>query len=127
MTLISLTIEYLFIKNIYCDLNDLSHLFKHKPHLKKLYQNIECNFKNEQLHIICSSIISLKLIFEEKEIDVLLDSFRNPFWINIYQWFVRCDWYSINATLYILSYAFDEFIYSNNYQSKSTCLNNNDY
>ncbi|CAF3480332.1 unnamed protein product [Rotaria sp. Silwood1] len=64
MTLISLTIEYLFIKNIYCDLNDLSHLFKHKPHLKKLYQNIECNFKNEQLHIICSSIISLKLIFE---------------------------------------------------------------
>lgn len=184
MTPVSLTLEYLSIRNIHCDLNDLSYLLEHTPNLKELHQNVECIFINEKLHIPFLSIVSLNLTFEgskysienllinlpnltyltlqlldicingniwenmffdhlksikdfklkmnleisnEKIIDHLLDSFRTSFWINLHQWYFRCDWYSSHATLYSLPYAFNEFIYSNKYQSKSTCLNNDDY
>ncbi|CAF1136766.1 unnamed protein product [Rotaria sordida] len=128
---ISLTIEYLSIENIHCDLNDLSHLFKHTHHLKKLYQNIEYNSNNEQLHIIFSSIISLNLTFEGSKysIENLLQKLPNliSLTLQLSHWFVRCDWYSLNNILYTLPYTFDEFIYSNKYQSKSICFNNGDY
>jgi hypothetical protein len=60
----SLSIQYLFIPNMTCSLHDLSHLFKHTPYLQHLNTTIHFNFEDEQIPIIISSIISLKLTFE---------------------------------------------------------------
>jgi hypothetical protein len=48
----------------------------------------------------------------EQKMDVLLESFRLPFWIYERQWFVRCDYDGENKKYYIytLPYAFDDFL-----------------
>ncbi|CAF3001203.1 unnamed protein product [Rotaria sp. Silwood2] len=64
---------------------------------------------------------------KQKQIDILLDSFRTQFWLEERQWFVRCDWNSFESydadILYTLPYAFGDFIYHDKCNSKSTCPN----
>ncbi|CAF3833672.1 unnamed protein product [Rotaria sp. Silwood1] len=62
-TIISESIKYLIMKNIKCDLNNLSYLLQCTPHLRQLYTTISCQLQNEELRNIFSSIISLKLIY----------------------------------------------------------------
>ncbi|CAF1464169.1 unnamed protein product [Rotaria sp. Silwood1] len=62
-TIISQSIEYLVMKNIKCDLNNLSYLFQCTPNLRRLHTTISCNSRQEELKNIFSSIISLKLIY----------------------------------------------------------------
>ncbi|CAF1042442.1 unnamed protein product [Rotaria sordida] len=65
ISIISLSIEKLFIENITCTLQDLSHLFKYTPSLQYLNTTIHFNFEDEQIPIVTlSSITSLKLTFE---------------------------------------------------------------
>jgi hypothetical protein len=68
----------------------------------------------------------------EEQMDELLHSFQTHFWLEERQWFVRCDVISSRDTsarviLYTLPYTFENFIYSNQCLSKSTCLNDKDY
>ncbi|CAF1066036.1 unnamed protein product [Rotaria sordida] len=61
---------------------------------------------------------------KEGEIDVLVDSFRSPFWLEEHGWLVRCDWMPDKqytyAILYTLPYAFDSFDFNVPILSKST-------
>ncbi len=67
----------------------------------------------------------------EEDIDQLLSTFRTAFWLVEHQWFVRCHWDPSDslrkALVYTLPYAFNEFCYSNEFCSKSTCLDEEDY
>jgi len=77
-----------------------------------------------QNHLQLLKSLSFKMTLEchdEIELDQLIESFRTQFWLEQRQWFIRCDWFASNTCLYTLPYAFDEYIYSKNYQSKSTC------
>jgi len=60
----------------------------------------------------------------EERVDRLLDSFRNHFWTEKYQWFVRCDWFPMDTymggLLYTLPFTFDTFSYNDRTQSRST-------
>lgn len=67
----------------------------------------------------------------EDQVDQILDSFRSDYWIKKHQWFVQCDWhtldYNTNGLLYSLPYAFDSFNYIEGHQSKSTSFNELNY
>lgn len=65
---ISLSIRKLFIENINCSLEDLSHLIKQTPYLEHLSITISLNYDDENIPIIISSIKSLKLTFESTKI-----------------------------------------------------------
>lgn len=80
----------------------------------------------------------LRMFFEllsvrnrEEQVDVLVSSFRTPFWLRKHRWFVQCDWTSAklqkHAVLYTLPYRFNHFLYDNLCQSKSTLTNNRNY
>lgn len=61
----------------------------------------------------------------ENELENLLDSFRTSFWIKQHQWFIQCDGLILSNTnyiciLYTLPYAFDEYLLTNRFWSKST-------
>ncbi len=68
---------------------------------------------------------------KEEQIDQILDTFRNGFWLEKHQWFVRCHWNPLDdtelITLYTLPYAFSTLHYSYRYCSQSTCPNEEDY
>ncbi|CAF1310185.1 unnamed protein product [Rotaria sp. Silwood1] len=69
---------------------------------------------------------------KEDDIDKLITSFGNHFWIRERQWFVRCDWNpeptSSYICLYTLPYAFDHFdTHTALIRSKSTSPKENDY
>jgi hypothetical protein len=65
---------------------------------------------------------------KEKEIELLLNSFRSQFWINKHQWYIQCHWYSscksLKAYFYTLPYYFEDFIINDDIQFRSTCPNN---
>ncbi|CAF4955235.1 unnamed protein product [Rotaria sp. Silwood1] len=66
----------------------------------------------------------------EEQIDLLLDTFRTPFWLNEHGWFVRCDWNAQiidNISLYTVPYAFDALSIHHSKRSKWTCPNDNNY
>ncbi|CAF1194459.1 unnamed protein product [Rotaria sordida] len=66
----------------------------------------------------------------EKQIDLLLDTFRTPFWLDEHHWFVRCDWNPQtidNISLYTVPYAFDTLSIHHSTQSKWTCPNDSNY
>ncbi|CAF1469266.1 unnamed protein product [Rotaria sp. Silwood1] len=60
----------------------------------------------------------------DEQVYELLNTYRTPFWLNKYGWFVRCDWNPGigNFYLYTLPYAFDYFDISDSTIWKSTCL-----
>lgn len=98
----------------------LEHIFLNGYEWKKLFEE-NYRFLKE---------FSLKMTFEfqqQIELDQLIDSFQTKFWLEQHQWFIRCDWFASNACLYTLPYAFDEFYYSNSYQTKSTCIDSNQF
>ncbi|CAF4467528.1 unnamed protein product, partial [Rotaria sp. Silwood2] len=68
---------------------------------------------------------------KENEINQFLDSFRTYFWIEKHRWFVRYDWNPSDiigyGILYTLPYVFQDFIYSNEILSKSTCIDDKHY
>ncbi|CAF1347875.1 unnamed protein product [Rotaria sordida] len=98
---------------------------------------------NEWEHIIINylpkiKIFRLKINFEfslhtnkEEQIDQILNTFRSTFWLEKHQWFVRCHWNPYDSTklitLYTLPYAFKTIHYSNEYYSKSTCFDEEEY
>ncbi|CAF2522002.1 unnamed protein product [Rotaria sp. Silwood2] len=66
----------------------------------------------------------------EEQIDLLLDTFRTPFWLNEHGWFVRCDWNAQaidNISLYTVLYAFDVLSFHHSMRSKWTCPNDSKY
>ncbi|CAF4628908.1 unnamed protein product [Rotaria sp. Silwood1] len=60
----------------------------------------------------------------DEQVDELLNTYRTPFWLDKYGWFVRCDWNPGigNFYLYTLPYAFGYFDISDSTIWKSTCL-----
>jgi len=79
-------------------------------------------------------IFQLKMSFSlstqksrEKQIDEILNSFSNQFWIDNHQWFIQCYWTPmgtcLTAYVYTLPYAFRNFLYHDNGQFKSTYSN----
>ncbi|CAF4886877.1 unnamed protein product [Rotaria sp. Silwood1] len=110
-----LTIE---ISNMYLDGNEWEHIIiNYLPKIKIFRLKISIEFS---LHID-----------KEEQIDQILNTFRSTFWLKKHQWFVRCDWNPYDPTklitLYTLPYAFNTMYYSNEYCSKSTCLNEDEY
>ncbi|CAF4799796.1 unnamed protein product [Rotaria sp. Silwood1] len=63
ISIISLSIEYLSIENIPCNLNSLSHLFKFTPYLQQLCVTVYSYSRNDHLTNIIHSIKSLKICF----------------------------------------------------------------
>ncbi|CAF0757832.1 unnamed protein product [Rotaria sordida] len=59
---------------------------------------------------------------QEKNVDVLLNSFRSAFWLVEHQWFVQCDWSPMRGSYYLYSipYTFDNFCFYFPTYSKST-------
>ncbi|CAF1428295.1 unnamed protein product [Rotaria sordida] len=193
ISIISLSIEKLFIENITCTLQDLSHLFKYTPSLRYLNTTIHFNFDDEQIPIVTlSSITSLKLTFEssvpvminlfqmlpnlysltlktmdiylsgnrwkkilmkyltklkifqlrmyfefshkkniDEQLNKLIDTYRNSFWIEKHQWFIQCDCIPFgtyyHGILYTLPYVFDTFVFYDILKSKYTCPYENHY
>ncbi|CAF1327565.1 unnamed protein product [Rotaria sp. Silwood1] len=192
ISIISLSIEKIFIENIPCTLQDLSHLFKYTPSLRYLNTTIYFNLEDEQISIVTSSITSLKLTFEssvpvminlfqmmpnlysltlktmdiylngnkwkkilmkylsklkifqlrmyfqflshktiDEELNKLIDTYKNSFWIDKHQWFIQCDCIPFgtyyHGILYTLPYAFDTFVYYDISKSKYTCPNEKIY
>jgi hypothetical protein len=73
---ISTSMNYLFIDQIYCDLNVLYHLFEHTPNLRHLSISSDYSTDDESLHTMTSSIRSLKLAFEGSIIS-MINLFQN--------------------------------------------------
>ncbi len=67
----------------------------------------------------------------ENKVNELLATFQTNFWLKKHQWFVRCDWNPRDpfnqANLYTLPYAFNDFNFTNELYSKSTCPNKKDF
>lgn len=67
----------------------------------------------------------------EENIDNLIDSFRNPFWLNQHHWFVRCHWNPVDTSsiiyLYTLPYSFNNFVFDHSMKVKSTSTDDNNY
>jgi hypothetical protein len=72
ISIISLSIEYLSIENIPCNLNCLSHIFKYTPCLQQLCATVYSYSFDDHLTFSISSIKSLKLVFGG-----LVDSMNN--------------------------------------------------
>jgi hypothetical protein len=71
---VSSSIKHLFIENIPCDLNCLSHLIKSTPRLQQLSTTIYSYSTDENLKFLIPSITSLKIIFQGS-----IDSIKNIF------------------------------------------------
>ncbi|CAF1402001.1 unnamed protein product, partial [Adineta ricciae] len=123
-------------------LNSMINLFQKMTNLR--YLTLETNYiylnglewkKILTEHLPTIRKFRLRMFFElsslrsrEEQVDMLLNSFRIPFWIRKYQCFVQCDWTMSktqkHAVLYTLPYSFQHFLFDNLCQSKSTCPNN---
>ncbi|CAF1017227.1 unnamed protein product [Rotaria sp. Silwood1] len=92
-------------------------LIDYLPKIKKFQLKMNFNYPN--------------FYRKENEIEKFLDSFRTYFWIEKHQWFVRYDWNPSDiigyGILYTLPYVFEDFIYSNEFSSKSTCIVDRNY
>ncbi|CAF1210733.1 unnamed protein product [Adineta steineri] len=72
---------------------------------------------------------------EEVQLNEIIESFRTEFWINEYQRFIRCHWYSSAkqdkpsfVNVFTLPYIFDDFYDSTEcVLTKSTCPYDNEY
>jgi hypothetical protein len=129
--------------------DDLTNLFQYIPnlyHLAFLSESIKI-IGHEWEQLITNHLLKLK-VFElimstnfqniddkEGEVDRLLDSFRTPFWLDIHQWFVRCDWTeqpnfdftNSDMLFYTLPYFQTFFYYSELNHSKSTSPDDRDH
>jgi hypothetical protein len=122
--------------------NGLKHLFEIFPNLEELKIEMPSSYidgyqweyliENNLLYLINFQFkMSISLSNQnnkEEKIDELLNSFSNQFWIEKHQWFVQCyfnrtDTSSI-ISIYSLPYAFQNFLYVDNNQLKSTSSNN---
>jgi hypothetical protein len=122
--------------NLLQNMPNLSHL---TIEIDKMYLN---GYEWEELfvnYLTKIKIFRMKMNFNfssqnntEEQMDELLHSFQTHFWLEERQWFVRCDVTSSGDSsdpviLYTLPYAFENFIYSNQCLSKSTCPNDKYY
>jgi hypothetical protein len=64
----------------------------------------------------------------KEQVDRLLESFQNPFWVDEHRWFIQYHWESNKneVYLYTLPYAFDYFEFDRSIQSKSTFIDDDD-
>jgi hypothetical protein len=110
--LIDLTIElaYIVIDGYQWEVIISNHL----PNLKKFQMKMEFYLRDNDN--------------KEAEINQLLNSFDNQFWIDQHRWFIQCHWCLANkpskAYLYTLPYYSKEFLLISGMQFKSTCPNN---
>ena len=79
-------------------------------------------------------IFRLRMYFEfphhknvDEQLEKLINTYRNTFWIDQHQWFVQCDCIPFgtyhHGILYTLPYAFDSFVFYDTPKSKYTCPN----
>ncbi len=89
----------------------------HLPNLKKFQMKMEFYLRDHDE--------------KEEQINQLLNSFTNQFWIDQHRWFIQCHWYLSNkplkAYLYTLPYYPKEFSLISDMQFKSTYPNNEIY
>ena len=90
---------------------DISRVYIDGDQWKSLIINYLPNLKTFHLRMIFS------LDSYNQDIDEILDSFRDTFWIEEHQWFVRCQWNSSDPykliTIYTQPYVFKSFDCSN--------------
>lgn len=130
--------------------DDITNLFQHIPNLYYLaFLSESIKITGHEWEQLITNYLPKLNVFElimstsfqntgdkEGEVDQLLDSFRTPFWLEVHQWFVRCDWTeqqnfelfnNPNMVLYTLPYFQKFFYYSELSHSKSTSPNDRDY
>ncbi|CAF4176111.1 unnamed protein product [Rotaria sp. Silwood2] len=117
-TIISLSIEYLSIKNMEIYPRDVYNLFEHTPRLQHFHANLSFHLYFEPLPNIDTSMTTLSFFWRhgivnklsnikifrlrmsftigdnnrmESKIDELIDKFRTSFWLDKHDWFVRCE------------------------------------
>ncbi|CAF1352916.1 unnamed protein product [Adineta steineri] len=63
----------------------------------------------------------------ERQVEQILNTFRNSFWLDEHRWFVQCDWSPITEKCYVytLPYAFENFNIDFPICSKFTCAIDN--
>ncbi|CAF3294080.1 unnamed protein product [Rotaria socialis] len=115
--------------------NMIENILEHMPNLRQLTVHMKdeaCIDGHQWEHIIRNYLPKLKrfkfnmeiksISNKEQEVDRLLDSFRNRFWLEEHCWFVRCHWNldGNEIKLCTLPYAFDYFCSDFPLISKST-------
>ena len=65
----------------------------------------------------------------DEEINKILQSFQNSFWLEEHQWYIQCYYSTLksltNVHVYTLPYSFPDLFYLDDAQVKSTCSKNN--
>ena len=126
-------------------LDSLINLFENTPNLMKLTLetfDIYCDGYDWE-RILINYLFNIKIFrlkmnlnfpnsnYLNQQANDLIETFRNSFWIEEHQWFVRCDWDPLNifsnGILYTLPYAFNDCFYFDTVSSISTCPINTDY
>ncbi|CAF1019305.1 unnamed protein product [Adineta steineri] len=72
----NLSMKYLILENITCDMKGLSHLLQYTPCLQRITLKLMYGFPNQQLSTPFLSITSLKLVYHG-HIDILMNLFHN--------------------------------------------------
>ncbi|CAM4797766.1 unnamed protein product [Rotaria magnacalcarata] len=122
--------------------NMIENILEHMPNLRQLTVHMKdeaCIDGHQWEHIIRNYLPKLKwfklnmkiksISNKEQEVDRLLDSFRDRFWLEEHRWFVRCHWNldGNEIKLCTLPYAFDYFCSDFPLISKSTHPRGEDY
>ncbi|CAF1051730.1 unnamed protein product [Adineta steineri] len=92
---------------------------------EKLIEKYLTNLKT--LHFKMNFIAAKAGSTGEEQVEQIVDTFRNPFWLDEHRWFVQCDWSPITEKCYVytLPYAFENFNIDFPICFKSTCAIDN--
>ncbi|CAF1253087.1 unnamed protein product [Adineta ricciae] len=122
--------------------NLLLNILRRIPNLTHLKLDMGSHFIDAQIwqgliqkHMMKLKYLQFRMIFTvlanntivRQEVEKVVASFQNSFWLAEHRWFVQCDWNPQNRKCYIytLPYAFDSFYADFQIYSKSTCTSDN--
>ncbi|CAF0927508.1 unnamed protein product [Adineta steineri] len=91
---------------------------------EKLIQKYLTNLKT--LHFKMNFIAAKAGSTGAEQVEQIVNTFRNPFWLDEHRWFVQCDWSPITEKCYVytLPYAFENFNIDFPICFESTCAIN---
>ena len=119
--------------NFLCRMPNLSHLKLDMLHngihaqiWERLIQKHLSKLKNLQFKTNFTTVVVAST--REQHVQQIVDTFRNPFWLDEHRWFVQCDWSPMieKCYVYTLPYSFENFNIDFPICAKSTCAPDND-
>ncbi|CAF1080587.1 unnamed protein product [Adineta ricciae] len=125
-----------------CKFNSLLNILRRIPNVTHLKVDMKSHCIDAQIwqrliqkHMTKLKYLQFRMTFTvlanniiiKQEVEKVVDSFRNPFWLDEHRWFVQCDWNprSRKCYIYTVPYTFDSFNIDFQLYSKSTCAPDN--